>query len=87
MSETCWDEAVGIAREEHGDTTPTLRCTLSEAEMEETFSDGFGGHEGKAFTLWTEKRVYFPLVYDGSEWVGSAPRDPCDEAMEHQGGE
>ena len=39
------------------------------------------------FTAWTETRVFFPIVYDGSEWCGSAPRHPCNEAMEHQGGE
>ena len=30
--------------------------------------------------------VYFPICYDGAEWVGHAPRNPCDIAMEHQGG-
>ncbi len=47
---------------------------------------GHGGEQGQPFTVWTERRVYFPLCYDGAEWVGSAPRDPCDEALRHQGG-
>jgi hypothetical protein len=32
------------------------------------------------FTAWGAKYVYFPMEYDGDYWVGSAPRDPCDEA-------
>ena len=36
--------------------------------------------DGKPFTAWTERRVYFPAMYDGSVWVASAPRNPCDEA-------
>ena len=63
-----------------------IQCTLTEDELDVEFSEGYGAEEGKPFTLWTTKRVYFPIVYDGSEWVGSAPRNPCDEAMRHQGG-
>ncbi len=51
------------------------------------FDAGYGGSEGDRFTVWTEKRVYFPIVYDGAEWCGSAPRNPCDEACAHQGGQ
>ena len=64
-----------------------VHCTLSDDELDTEFDDSFGCSEGKPFTLWTTKRVYFPVVYDGAEWVGSAPRDPCDEATEHAGGE
>lgn len=32
------------------------------------------------FTLWTKKRVYFPMEYDTMEdWVASIPRNPCNE--------
>lgn len=65
-----------------------VSCTLTEDEAVEEFDDGFGGHEGKPFTAWGEKYVYFPVVYDGAEWVGFAPRFPEDgETTEHQGGE
>ena len=50
------------------------------------FADGYGGTEGCAFTLWTASRVYFPACHDGSEWVESVPRNPCDEPMRHVGG-
>ena len=61
--------------------------TLTEEEMDAEFYNGYGGAQGKAFTAWSKTRVYFPIVYDGAEWVGSAPRNPCNEACEHQGGE
>ena len=64
-----------------------ISCTLTEKELLEKFDAGYGGHCGKAFTAWSERYVYFPVVYDGAEWVGRAPRDPCDEATEHVGGE
>jgi hypothetical protein len=64
-----------------------IHCTLSEDELDVLFNSSYGGGEGKPFTAWGEKYVYFPIVYDGAEWVGWAPRNPCDEAMVHQGGE
>ena len=61
--------------------------TLTEQEMDVKFDGGYGGSEGKSFTAWSETRVYFPVVYDGTEWVGSTPRNPCDEATRHLGGQ
>lgn len=64
-----------------------ISCTLTEDELRKEFNEGYGMHEGEAFTAWGEKYVYFPIVYDGAEWVGKAPRNPSDEATEHMGGE
>ncbi len=50
------------------------------------FYAGFGLPNGPHFTAWTANRVYFPMGYDGAEWVGSAPRNPCEEATGHIGG-
>lgn len=50
------------------------------------FDDGFGCAEGPPFLLWTENYVYFPVQYDGSEFIGSAPRNPCNIAQFHVGG-
>lgn len=63
--------------------TDILYNSMTEEEMDVKFDAGFGSHEGIPFTVWTKKRVYFPKEYDGSEWVESAPRDPCDEKMGH----
>ena len=56
-------------------------------DLDKVFDSGYGGSEGEPFTLWTKDRVYFPAVYDGSEWVASVPRNPCDIATVHIGGE
>ena len=42
--------------------------------------------EKVSWTLWTEKRVYFPAGYDGTFWVASAPRNPSDERVMLVGG-
>jgi hypothetical protein len=61
--------------------------TLTEDELHRQFDAGYGGSEGRPFTLWTTNRVYFPGVYDGAEWVASVPRNPNGEATRHVGGE
>lgn len=63
-----------------------ISCTLSDEDLNVEFDSGYGGTEGKPFTVWTSRRVYFPVCYDGSEWVGSASRDPDGIATFHQGG-
>jgi len=62
-------------------------CTLSDDELLKEFYDGFGWSQGKSFTAWSNDYVYFPVVYDGSEWVGRAPRNPSEEVTDHQGGQ
>lgn len=71
--------------EEAGDDV-IIACTLTEEQLLREFDSGYGGTEGDAFTAWSEKYVYFPICYDGAEWVGKAPRNPCDEATGHMGG-
>lgn len=76
-------EVVVLATKEY-DEEPTL---LSADELDRKFDPDFGGSNGSSFTLWTRNRVYFPVVYDGSEWASSVPRNPCTEATKHVGGE
>ena len=64
-----------------------VSCTLTDLELDEKFDDGYGGSEGAPFTVWTHGRVYFPAVYDGSEWVASVSRNPDGIATSHVGGE
>jgi len=63
-----------------------ISCTLDEIELDRPFDDGFGSANGKPFTAWSEIYVYFPVCYDGCEFVGRAPRNPCDEEIDHIGG-
>jgi hypothetical protein len=64
-----WDDIVSI--------------TLTEDELNKEFDDSFGCVEGKPFTAWTARRVYFPVTYDGSEWVDSVSRDPDGQPTQH----
>lgn len=82
---TTWRAQLVFAVQERNDG-PLIACTLSEKELDAPFDDGHGSAEGKPFTAWTENWVFFPVCYDGAEWVGSAPRHPCALATEHQGG-
>ena len=79
MARTCWkSEIAGLA----GDDV-IIHHTLTEEELLVEFDDGFGTHEGKPFTAWSEKYVYFPTEYDGAEGVARVSRNPCDIPTEH----
>jgi hypothetical protein len=77
----------GEPKRHAADDLAEFSSTLSDAELDQEFDDGYGAAQGKPFTAWSKTRVYFPVVYDGAESVGSVPRDPCDEAVEHFGGQ
>lgn len=83
---TTWHEQLKDAMERDGEDFAKRICTLDDEALRVDFDDGFGGTEGANFTAWGERWVYFPICYDGAEWVGHAPRNPCDIAMSHQGG-
>ncbi len=61
-------------------------CTLTQGELDREFDEDYGLTQGLPFTVWTAKHVYFPIVYDGSEWVGCVARNPDGKPTKHQGG-
>ena len=63
-----------------------VACTLSEAALDRKFDAGYGGPDGEPFTVWTAKRVYFPVTYDGAEWCASVSRHPDGQPTKHIGG-
>ena len=79
-----WYNLIKKAADDHGEKI--IECTLTTEELHRNFDAGFGSEEGSYFTAWSDSWVYFPICYDGAEWCGSAPRNPCDIAMKHQGG-
>jgi hypothetical protein len=83
---TSWYDLLKEMMANDGEDFAQRVCTLTEEQLKVVFNNDYGGTEGAAFTAWGEKWVYFPIEYDGSEWVGHAPRNPCDIAMAHQGG-
>lgn len=86
MSLTTWKRELEFVCEETSENFSNLKTTLSEEELNIEFDNGYGGTNGEPFTAWGEEYVYFPICYDGAEWVGYAPRNPCSMKMEHQGG-
>lgn len=82
-----WNEKLAHEMEAEGDDGANLVKSPNEDAWTVEFDDGYGGSEGPAVLAWTETRVYFPVVYDGSEWLGSAPRNPQPEGQPHVGGE
>ena len=65
----------------------TVMVAPNEKVLDVEFDNDYGLPGGPQFLLWTTSRVYFPVVYDGAEWVGSAPRDPQPDGQPHVGGE
>lgn len=83
-----WRELISLEMKERSEDWFNVEaCTLSASELDLEFDNGYGGSEGMPFTLWTQNRVCFPVVYDGSEWCDSVPRNPCSEKSRHSGGE
>lgn len=84
---SCWRKLITEALEDNGESwDDVVSHTLSEDEMDKDFDEGYGAVEGCAFTLWTQKRVYFPTQYDGSEDVESVARCPDGKPTCHIGG-
>lgn len=81
---TTWRAEIAYEMTRTLDPGPIIHHT---GDIDTPFDPSWGKSNGAPFTAWTERRVYFPIVYDGAEWAGSAPRNPCDEATGHQGRE
>lgn len=82
---TTWRQLFDDARRDASDTSPIVQVAPNEAVLDVEFDNDFGLSEGPAVLVWTEDRVYFPVVYDGLEWLGSAPRNPTAEGQGHVG--
>lgn len=79
-----WRQMLDRELKDHGETADdVISCTLSGEEMAVEFDTDFGGTNGQPFTVWTEKRVYFPTEYDGAEGVASVSRHPDGKPTEH----
>lgn len=82
-----WRRELRAAMAEAGDAGPVIAHAPDPEAFDVEFDDGYGGSEGPDVLAWTEERVYFPVVYDGAEWLGSAPRNPTPDGQQHVGGE
>lgn len=83
---TTWRIELTEAFASTGDTWEDITAsTLTEAALDTEFYPGYGSPEGEAFTVWTEKCVYFPWQYDGSEGVAWVSRHPDNKPTYHIG--
>lgn len=81
MSDTSWRELLEEARQAAADESAIVAYAPDEAS--------FDVHLSRRLDVlaWSTRRVYFPVVYDGAEWIGSAPRNPVTEGQPPVGGQ
>lgn len=80
-----WRDLIMVEMEKHKENWDDIvSTTMTNGESSVEFNAYW--EEGIPFTVWTKKRVYFPVCYDGSEWVGSVSRDPDGIPTTHMGG-
>ena|SRR3990172_3728886 len=80
-----WKDMLNSALKRNGESwSDVVFNTMAEEEMAKKFYTGFGIVEGCPFTVWTKNSVYFPLQYEGSEWVGRVSRNPDGNPTIHQ---
>lgn len=84
---TTWRKEITLEMDERGESFADVEAnTLTDDQLDAKFDHGYGVAKGSPFTLWTKNRVYFPVVYDGSEWVASVSRHPDGKPTWHVGG-
>jgi hypothetical protein len=84
LSEAMSDDEYHYGAESTGEVL--IETPLTSKELIKPFDGGFGSPEGIPLVAWGAKYVYFPIVYDGAESIGCAPRNPPHAPLEHQGG-
>ncbi|WP_299501362.1 hypothetical protein [uncultured Roseobacter sp.] len=80
-----WKNLLDSEREHVGDQSRIIAVAPAELDWDRNFDDGFGDEYGQPFCAWTERRVYFPISYDGKEWIGSVSRAPDGKPLRHFG--
>ena len=87
MNDTTWRTEFDNERRAQKDESPVEAVAPQGVDLDRVFDGGYGGSCGERILIWTAERVYFPVVYDGAEWMGSAPRNPQAEGQGHVGSE
>jgi hypothetical protein len=82
---TTWREMISEEMLDEGETWADVESIVGSEYFDLSFDDGYGRTGGKPFTVWTAKRVYFPVTSDGAEWVASVSRNPDAIATKHIG--
>ena len=83
-----WRKLITEEMERHNDSWENVVSVAAkdlDRVFDEQFDNEFGSVEGDPFTIWTDRRVYFPTQYDGQEDCGSVSRHPDGQPTEHIG--
>ena len=85
---TTWRKELELAFEEHDDNFENVIDYAPKGDewLDYYFDDDSKKIEGESFTIWTKSRVYFPVQYNGCEWVESVSRNPDGKPTHHIGG-
>ena len=93
IQEKMEDNSETYADIEYQSAIPQWRELLYDLRQSDTnwdaveFDNGHGDLAGFSFIVYTKNWIYFPVCYNGSEWVGSVPRNPNpDWQPDHFGG-
>lgn len=68
------------------DPNEVIAVNPPDLDWDREFDDDYGEPSGVPFVAWTPTKVVFCICYDGSEWLGSVPRDPNQELDPHHFG-
>jgi len=71
---TCWREKILDVLKNTGEALEDIHFEPHDINLDKKFDDGYGTSEGVPFVGIGDTYVYFPVVYDGCEWVGCVPR-------------
>lgn len=80
--------AIGAELAKHGELwRDIIALTPRELDLHKEHENEFGKlpENVLAFTAWSERRVYFPVEYDGIWAVASVPRNPTVEPTDFIG--
>lgn len=84
---TTWRAELAHRMTQDDDPGPVVAVAPDESALDVLFDGGYGTASGPEILVWTETRVYFPVTYDGAEWLESAPRNPQPAGQPHSGGQ
>ena len=83
---TTWRTKLAYAMKSSDDPGPVIAYAPDDAEtFDVEFDNSWGSLNGPPMLAWTERNVYFPICYDGAEWIESAPRNPQPKGQWHVG--
>lgn len=83
IEKSTWMEFLVDAMQAVKDSGPIIAYAPNLESFQVQFDPGYGDLEGPPILAWTKDRVYFPVAYDGAEWIDSAPRNPTESGQCH----